>query len=51
MLTSVNATHLVEQTLETIPTIRKLKVDVRCVYNPKEAGSLLKRVIIDQRKF
>jgi phenylacetate-CoA ligase len=49
MLTSVDSTGLVVQALGSIPSIKNLRVTVRCQYNPKEAGSLLKRVITDKR--
>jgi phenylacetate-CoA ligase len=51
MLTAADATRLVAKALESIPSIKKLKVEARCIYAPQEAGSLLKRVIRDQRKF
>lgn len=42
MLTSVDCAHLVEAALQGISPLKKV---VRCHYNPKETGSLLKRVI------
>jgi phenylacetate-coenzyme A ligase PaaK-like adenylate-forming protein len=49
MLTSAESTDLVERALESIPSIKILRVSVRCQHNPNEAGSLLKRVILDKR--
>jgi hypothetical protein len=49
MLTSAESTDLVERALESIPSIKILRVSVRCQHNPNEAGSLLKRVIQDKR--
>jgi phenylacetate-coenzyme A ligase PaaK-like adenylate-forming protein len=49
MLTGVDSAPLMEQALETIPSTKDLKITVRCQHNPKEAGNLLKRVILDKR--
>jgi phenylacetate-coenzyme A ligase PaaK-like adenylate-forming protein len=49
MLTSADCTNMVRQALETIPSIIKLEVIIHCKCNPKEAGSIYKRVIIDSR--
>jgi hypothetical protein len=48
-LTDVDSTREVEKALESIPSLRNLKVKVSCVYAPNEVGSLLKRVIVDKR--
>jgi hypothetical protein len=49
MLTSAESTDLVKQALESISSIKNMRVTVRCRHNPNEAGSLLKRVILDRR--
>jgi phenylacetate-coenzyme A ligase PaaK-like adenylate-forming protein len=49
MLTDTNSTHLIEQALKSIPAVKDLEVAIHCHHNPKEAGSLLKRVILDKR--
>jgi phenylacetate-coenzyme A ligase PaaK-like adenylate-forming protein len=49
MLSSADSTDLVERALASIPSIKNLRVTVRCQYNPNEAGSLLKRVFLDRR--
>jgi len=49
MLTSLDSTDLVVQALWSIPSIKNLRVTVRCQHNPGEPGSLLKRVIVDKR--
>ena len=49
MLTDTDATHQVAQALEEIPALKHLKIIVRCQHCPGEAGSLLKRVILDKR--
>jgi phenylacetate-CoA ligase len=49
MLSGADATPLVEQALGTVPSIQKLNVRVRCIHQPNEPGSLVKRVIFDQR--
>jgi phenylacetate-CoA ligase len=49
MLTGANCTNLVEQALKTIPTLRNLEVIIHCQHNPQEAGSMIKRVILDRR--
>jgi phenylacetate-CoA ligase len=46
MLTDVDSTREVEKALESVSSIKKI---VRCQYNSKEVGSLLKRVILDKR--
>ncbi|MEW6402283.1 MAG: DVU_1553 family AMP-dependent CoA ligase [Chloroflexota bacterium] len=46
MLTSAPASPEVEEALESVSSIKKI---VRCQHNPREAGSLLKRVILDKR--
>ncbi len=42
MLTSVDSTHLVEQALRGVSSIKTM---VKCHHNPNEVGNLLKRVI------
>lgn len=49
MLTDFDAAHLIELAIRSIPAIKDLKVNIHCHHNPKEAGSLLKRVILDKR--
>lgn len=49
MLTDADSSASVKQALGTLSSIKKIQVDVRCVYNPGEAGSMVKRVILDQR--
>jgi phenylacetate-coenzyme A ligase PaaK-like adenylate-forming protein len=49
MLTEADSTNFVKQALRTIPSTKNLEVIIHCQYNPKEAGSLLKRVILDKR--
>jgi phenylacetate-coenzyme A ligase PaaK-like adenylate-forming protein len=46
MLTDEDSTREVEKALESVSSIKKI---VRCHHNPKEVGSLLKRIIIDKR--
>jgi hypothetical protein len=46
MLTDADSTREVEKALESVSSIKKI---VRCHHNPKEVGSLLKRVIVDKR--
>ena len=50
MLTQADATDAVRQALERIPSIRNIKYHLNCVYRPREAGSLRKRTIADQRR-
>jgi phenylacetate-coenzyme A ligase PaaK-like adenylate-forming protein len=45
MLTGADCTDLVEQTIQTIPSIRDAEIIVRCYHNPQEPGSLQKRII------
>lgn len=49
MLTEINSMYLIEQELRTIPSIKNIKATIHCHHNPKEAGSILKRVILDKR--
>jgi phenylacetate-coenzyme A ligase PaaK-like adenylate-forming protein len=49
MLSAVDVRYEIEQALMTIPAIKNLEITVRCQHNPKEPGSLLKRVILDNR--
>jgi phenylacetate-coenzyme A ligase PaaK-like adenylate-forming protein len=51
MLTPVNISTQVREALESIPSMGNLELDVICRYNPDEAGSLIKRVIVDKRGF
>lgn len=46
MLTDEDSAGEVEKALESVSSIKKI---IRCHHNPKEVGSLLKRVIIDKR--
>lgn len=46
MLTDADSVREVEEALESVTSIKKI---VRCRYDPGEAGSLLKRVILDKR--
>ena len=46
MLTDEDSTHEVEKMLESVSSIKNIG---RCQHNPKEVGSLLKRVILDKR--
>ena len=49
MLTETDSTNIVRQALKTIPSIQNIEVIIHCQYKPNETGSLLKRVILDQR--
>jgi phenylacetate-coenzyme A ligase PaaK-like adenylate-forming protein len=49
MLSDAGSTKLVEQALQSIPALKNMNVTIHCQHNPKEAGSLLKRRIIDMR--
>jgi len=49
VLTQEDATAQVERAVETIPAIQNQKVTVHCAQNTGEAGSLQKRMLIDQR--
>ena len=46
MLTDEDSVSKVEKALESVSSIKKI---IRCHHNPKEVGSLLKRVIVDKR--
>jgi len=46
MLTDEDSTREVEQAVESLSSKRKF---VKCYHSPNEAGSLLKRVILDKR--
>jgi len=46
MLTDEDSAGEVEKALESVSSIKKI---IRCHHNPKEVGSLLKRVIVDKR--
>lgn len=50
MLAGGDATALVEKALRAVPAAQKINLAIRCVHNPNETGSLLKRVIVDQRR-
>ena len=49
LLTDGDAAHLIKQAITTIPAIKAVEVIIHCHHDPQEAGSLLKRVIIDKR--
>lgn len=49
MLTGADSARAVKEALEGISALQHLDVEVRCFQNPKEPGSLLKRVILDKR--
>lgn len=49
MLMDKDAAGLVERALRLIPAIKNMNLVIHCRYNPNEAGSLRKRVIIDRR--
>ncbi len=49
MLTDTDSTRAVKKALESIPSLKNLDVTVGCAAAPNEAGSLLKRVIVDKR--
>jgi phenylacetate-CoA ligase len=49
MLPGEDSAPRVEKALISIPAIKNLKTIVRCVNAPNEAGSLVKRVIVDKR--
>jgi len=49
MLTGEDAAGLVEQALCAIPGRKEMNFVIRCRHFPQEAGSLRKRVIVDQR--
>ena len=49
MLSNSNPSSLIEQALKTIPTLKNMEVNIHCHHNPQEAGSLLKRTILDKR--
>jgi len=51
MLANADASAVVRQALENIPFIKKFGATIHCVCNPNETGSLVKRVILDQRGF
>jgi len=50
MLTDTDARRMIEQALDTVESVKGLDVDIHCQHNQNEAGSLLKRVILDRRK-
>jgi len=49
MLSGDETGQLVRSTLETIPGVNGLDIQIHCQQNPNETGSLLKRVIFDKR--
>jgi phenylacetate-CoA ligase len=46
---SRNPTRIARQALEQIPGLDGIDITIDCRHNPNEVGSLLKRVILDQR--
>jgi phenylacetate-coenzyme A ligase PaaK-like adenylate-forming protein len=49
MLDGTKSDKFVEEALRMIPGLKNLEIIICCHHNPAEAGSLLKRVILDKR--
>ncbi len=49
MLTSEPAAHLIQAAIQSLAGLDQVTITIDCKHNPKEAGSLLKRVILDRR--
>ena len=49
MIDETDAANLVRQALKAIPATGNLKTTIQCRQNFKEAGNLIKRVIVDKR--
>jgi len=50
MLTGEDETDLIQGCIRTISSIQNMTVKLPCQYNPREAGSLRKRGIVDRRR-